>query len=276
MNITKLTENILLSAIGKNPAFFFDFDGTLSEIVPTPEQARLKPITRCVVKELSRKFPVGIISGRELNDLKRLVGLKGIFYSGNHGVEIDGPGLKFVEPHSARSSSYIEKLSRKIRTATQFYGSRINFKKYSVSVHYRTIDPNKVQPLLRSLNCVIAEPLSKGKIVKFHGKKVVELKPPVNWNKGSAIELITRKLHGIKMRNGTRNFVSVKIAGQKLVLPVFFGDDTTDEFGFETVNSFDGISVLVGKPHQETAAKYWVRSPDKLVELLVKFLLKLE
>lgn len=253
MSITKFSSQILLKATSKNPAFFFDFDGTLAEIVPTPEEAGLKPITRFVIEELAKKFHVGIISGRGLDEVRRLVGLKGIFYSGNHGVEIEGPGLKFVEPNSAKSSDYITSLGKKLEKALEAYRPRINSKKYSVSIHYRTVEPSRVKPLLVELNGIISGPFRDGKIDVFHGKKVVEIKAPVDWDKGKAIELILKKVG----KRGT---------------PVFFGDDTTDEYGFKKVNKMNGASIFVGKKHRKTAAKYWIESPSGLVGELAKFL----
>ncbi len=259
MSITKFTSEILLSATESNHVFFFDFDGTLSEIAPTPEEAELKPIAKRAIEELAKRFPVGIISGRKLEDLKKLVRVNGIFYSGNHGVEIEGPGLKFVEPNSARSVDYITSLGKEIKSNLKLYHPGINSKKYSVSIHYRTIEPAKVRLLLMELDKVISGPLRGGKIDVFHGKKVVEIKAPVDWDKGKALEMILRHLV-----NAGRDL-------DKLV-PVFFGDDKTDEYGFKKVNEMNGLSVFVGKKHRKTLAKYWIGSPSELIGALAKFL----
>ncbi len=265
MPTAKFSAQILFKAISKNPAFFFDFDGTLAEIVPTPEEAGLKPITRSIIEELAGKFPVGIISGRKVDEVRRLVGLDGIFYSGNHGVEIDGPGLKFVEPDSARSSDYITSLGEKIANAVSSYHPRINSKKYSVSIHYRTVEPSKVKPLLAELDRMIFEPLQKGRIDVFHGKKVVEIKAPVEWDKGNAIEMIMKSLVSVSRRSDKMDHV-------KTTIPIFFGDDTTDEYGFKRVNKMGGLSIFVGRKHRKTAAKFWTASPAELVGELAKFL----
>ncbi len=257
MSIAKFTYKILLKAADKIPVFFFDFDGTLADIVPTSEEAGLRPIARHAIEELSKISAVGIISGRKLSELKSLVRIRGIYYSGNHGVEIEGPGLKFVEPNSAKSSSYITSLAKRIEGELRPYRPRINSKIYSVSIHYRTVAPVKVKPLLGLLNEIISEPLRRGKIDVFHGKKVVEIKAPVDWDKGDAIEIIMRR---------------VKRTG----LPIFFGDDTTDEYGFRRVNELGGMSVFVGKKYRRTAAKYWIGSPAELVGELAKFLFELK
>jgi len=256
MSANKLTNGILLKAANKTPVFFFDFDGTLSDLAATSEQAKFKPIAKHVIEELSEKFHVGIVSGRKLDELRRLVGIKGIFYSGNHGVEIEGPKLKFIEPESAKSSAYIISLARKIEKRLGSYRPGINPKKYSVSVHYRTVDPQKVKELLSELDDIISAPFREGKIDVFHGKKVVEIKAPVNWNKGDAIDMIMRKVS----KKGT---------------PIFFGDDTTDEFGFRKVNALGGISIFVGSNNRKTSAKYRIGSPVELIGELAEFLFKL-
>ena len=75
-----------------------DYDGTLTPIVSRPEEAILSPEVREKVSALSKSptFSVGIISGRSLSEIRALVGIEGIYYAGNHGLEIEGPGLKFI------------------------------------------------------------------------------------------------------------------------------------------------------------------------------------
>ncbi len=253
MSPTKLTEKHLLKIEAKDPVFFFDFDGTLVNIVPTPEEVRLRNITRQVLEDLRSRFPLAIVSGRKLDDVRKLVGIKGIYYSGNHGVEIEGPGMVFVEPRSAKSAVYITSLGRELSDTLRPYSPRINSKGYSLSVHYRTMQPDIVPKMLREINRIVKAPLEAGKIEVFHGKKVVEVKPPVDWDKGKAIELIASRVG--KNRK-----------------PVFFGDDTTDEFGFRRVNALGGMSIFVGKNHRKTHAKLWIESPAELVGVLAKFL----
>lgn len=249
----RFSSELLLRRAGKNPVFFFDFDGTLTSIVETPDKVEFKRITKFILEELSENYPVGIISGRKLDELKKFVGVRGVFYSGNHGVEIEGPGLKFVEPNSAKSVGYITSLSRQIERVLRPYGALIESKKYSVSVHYRTVKPRLVPRLLSDLDVLVRQPLKEGKIKLLRGKKVVEVKAPVDWDKGKALEIILTRI-------GKRG------------KPIFFGDDLTDEFGFEKVNALGGISVFVGRLRRTTAAKYRIDSPAALVGELAEFL----
>lgn len=257
-----ITPSRLRSALLKReeegtPTFFFDFDGTLAEIEQTPDKVTFRPVARFIVEELAKSYTVGIITGRALPEIKKLVGIKGIYYSGNHGVEIEGPGLRFVEKNSARSVRFIGSLVKRIRRKLKPYGAIVQPKKYSVAVHYRTVEPRLVRNLLDDLETITASAVKSGKIRLQLGKKVVEIKPPVEWDKGKAIEKIIRK------RGKTGRVF-------------FFGDDMTDEDGFRKVNELKGVSVFVGELERETAAKYRLESPSALICELAKFLFETE
>lgn len=255
--LSRFKSDLLIRERGKNPVFFFDFDGTLTKIEQTPDRVRFRPIARFIVEELAKNYTVGIVTGRALPDIKKLVAIRGIYYSGNHGVEIEGPGLRFVEKNSARSVKFIDSLVPKIRRKLRPYGPIIQHKKYSIAVHYRTVESRFVRRLLDDLESITRQPLKAGKIKLQLGKKVVEIKAPVEWDKGKAVEKILEKTGK---------------AGKVF----FFGDDMTDEYGFEKVNSIKGISVYVGSLGRETAAKYQLESPAALVGALAEFLFEIE
>ncbi|MGC8595409.1 MAG: trehalose-phosphatase [Candidatus Kryptoniota bacterium] len=253
----KFRTETLLNIAGRNPVFFFDFDGTLTEIVERPHQVELKAITKFILEELVRRFNVGILSGRRLVDVKQLIGIKGLYYSGNHGVEIEGPDFRFIEPQSVGSYRYILSISKAISDKLAGTGALIEQKKYSVSIHYRNLNPKTVKKVLSELDAILGEPLRRGKIQILHGKKVIEVRPPVDWDKGKALRIILEKIDG---------------TGK----PVFFGDDITDEYGFREANRLKGISVFVGRKNRNTAAGYWIESPSALIGELSKFLFIVE
>ncbi len=254
---SRLKSEILARERGKYPVFFFDFDGTLARIEETPGKVKFRPVARSIVEELARNYTVGIISGRALPEIKKLVGIRGIFYSGNHGVEIEGPGIRFVEKKSAGSVKFIDSLDARIRKRLKRYGAIIQPKKYSIAVHYRTVEPRLVRGLLDDLEAITGPALKAGKIKLQPGKKVVEIKAPVEWDKGKAVEKILRKTG----RHG-RVF--------------FFGDDMTDEYGFQKVNEMKGVSVFIGSPERQTTAGYSLDSPAALIGELARFLFEAE
>lgn len=254
---SRFKSTLLLKEKSKEPLFFFDFDGTLTKIEQTPDKVRFRPVARFIIEELARNYTVGIITGRSLADIKKLIGIRGIYYSGNHGVEIEGPGLRFVEKNSAKSVKFIDSLVPKIRRKLRPYSPIVQHKKYSIAVHYRTVESRFVRRLLDDLESITLQPVKAGKIKLQLGKKVVEIKAPVEWDKGKAIETIMA-------RNGQTGRV------------FFFGDDMTDEFGFEKVNSLKGVSAYVGSLGRDTAAKYHLASPSALMGALAEFLFEVE
>ena len=91
-----------------------DYDGTLSPIASRPEEAILPPEVREQLYALTKKpaFRVGIISGRSLSEVKALVGIEGIYYAGNHGLEMEGPGLKFINPAAKATQAKLKDLAK--------------------------------------------------------------------------------------------------------------------------------------------------------------------
>ena len=239
--------------IGRHPVFLFDFDGTLAEIALTPDEVNFKPFTKYLIEKIAGSLPVGIISGRMLGELKKLVGINGIYYSGNHGIEIEGPGLHFIEPASSESINLMAELLKELRHKLSLYKCLIEDKKYSISIHYRTIDPKRVNDLLFDVSRILEKPLNRKEIKILNGKKVVEVKPPVEWNKGKGVEIIMRHLKNVDT-------------------PVFFGDDLTDEDAFETVNLLNGVSALIGNERSSTKAKFKLGSTHELAGLLARFI----
>ncbi len=75
----------------RRPAIFFDFDGTLSPIVDSPEAATLVPGADKALRALAALYPVAVLSGRDLDDIRERVGIPGLWYAGSHGFEMVGP-----------------------------------------------------------------------------------------------------------------------------------------------------------------------------------------
>jgi len=138
-----------------------DYDGTLLPIVERPELAILPQRTRGLLREVMgrRNFTVGIISGRALNDLKNRVGLEDLIYAGNHGLEIEGPGLRFVNPTAEEARPALQLLDQALsKEMGAIRGALVENKGLSLSVHYRLVEES-----LRTAS----------------GKKVYEVRPAV-------------------------------------------------------------------------------------------------
>ena len=95
----------------------FDFDGTLTSIVGEPKGVKLSSSIRGYIRKLSknRRVDIGIVSGRELKDIVGLVGVKGIYYAGNHGLEVKGPKDLFIHPLYKKYNPYVKKIAAILR-----------------------------------------------------------------------------------------------------------------------------------------------------------------
>jgi len=230
-----------------------DYDGTLTPIVDKPELAVLSQEIRKLLRALAKnqRYTVGIISGRALFDLKSKIGLDGIVYAGNHGLEIEGFGSSFLEPIAEEMRPFLNMLNNVLSaTLRGIKGVFVENKGLTLSVHYRMVEAaeeGKVKDTFKR----ITDPLHiTGKIRITRGKKVYEIRPPVDWDKGKAIAWLIAKL-----RNSCRK---VKI------LPVYLGDDLTDEDAFKVINKMDGISIVVGSDNFNSVARYFLKAPEEV------------
>ena len=237
--------------------FLSDYDGTLTPIVDEPESAILFRETRKLLRKLAknRRYTVGIVSGRALPDLKNKVGLEGIIYAGNHGLEIEGFGSSFLEPIAEEMRPFLQMLNRVLlATLRGIKGVFVEDKGLTLSVHYRMVDgaeETKVDDAFKK----VTDPLSvTGRIRVTQGKKVYEIRPPVAWDKGKAIAWLIAKFRESSGKGG--------------VLPIYMGDDLTDEDGFEVIEKNNGISIFVGGENSQSIARYFLESPEEVTEFL--------
>jgi len=235
-----------------------DYDGTLTPIVERPELANLTESTRLVVEALARlyKFRVGVISGRALADLKDKVGIRGIIYAGNHGMEIEGPGISFVNPLAEEFRPILRIVHYVLsRTLGRIRGVIVEDKGLSLSVHYRLVEEDKTEEVKNTFQRIAGGAQVLGKIRITSGKKVYEVRPAVAWDKGKAIKLLMKRYSKGGRKSG--------------LLPIYLGDDLTDEDGFRVIENYGkGLSVFVGEKGQHSAARYFLKSPVEVAAFL--------
>ena len=221
---------------------FLDFDGTLVPLVEDPDEARLGVPMRDLLKVLASRAGVltAIVSGRALSDLQTRVGVAGIVYAGNHGLEISGKGLRFMEPFSADRQGLLRQISECLtESLSNIPGVRVEYKGLTASVHHRQAPAEARPDIERIVTTVVAPGVSP-----FHlnqGKMVLEIVPRAAWNKGAAVCWINSRLAGPG------------------ALSVYVGDDQTDETAFRQLS--EGITVCVGRP-EVTSARFCVPDPD--------------
>jgi trehalose 6-phosphate phosphatase len=234
-------------------SLFLDFDGTLVPIEPDPRSPRPDEATVEVLKKLAgRKLLVTtIISGRAVEDLYSRIRVEGIIYAGNHGLEIFGRSLHFVEATAWNRRGELERLTEELSVLLgAVEGALVENKGLTASVHYRQAAPESLPEIQEVVRMTVAR--YNPMFLATQGRKVVEIVPATNWNKGSAVEWINRQLGGQR------------------VLSIYAGDDNTDERAFRTLP--DAVTIKVGHL-PETDARYRLPDPGALHELLLELTL---
>jgi trehalose-phosphatase len=238
---------------GPPPLVCLDYDGTLVPIVRRPEAARLSPAMRRVLRraQTGGRLRLAVVSGRALAWLRRRVGVAGMILIGNHGFEIAGPGLRYQHPGARRSLGVMRRIVREARRALAgIPGVLIEDKRVTVSLHWRGVPPGQVDRLRRLARGVL-RPWERRRAVRVTtGKRVLEVRPPVAWDKGRAVAWLRRAL------------------GVAPSAVWYIGDDTTDEDAFRTVNRGGGVSVRVGGRTGRSAARWRVTDAGDVRELV--------
>lgn len=227
-----------------------DYDGTVVPIAKTPAQAVLSGTSRKLFEKAARSpsLRFAFISGRSLSEIKKMAAIKGIFYAGNHGLEIEGPGIGFVHKKAKALSGELRTLFEKLsKSLCDHKGVLVEDKSLSISVHFRLADPSCEKILISK----IRDAVNKKTFRLSSGKKVIEIRPKQNWNKGNAVKVLMRRFKGY--------------------YPVYLGDDRTDEDAFSVLKK-KGLSIFVGQP-KKTLATYYLKD-HREVRSLVKMIVQ--
>lgn len=225
-----------------------DFDGTLSDIVESPEDAVLAPGTRRLLGALIVRpdIKVAILSGRALEDIKKRVDLPGIYYAGNHGLQIHGPQLEWTHPHVGELEASIWRpFAADLRDIP---GAIVEPKRLGMAIHYRKVPKRFVRRLADRVRARFASMRDRYRILR--GKKTFDIRSTVPWDKGHALDAIRNRLTGGWMG-------------------MFIGDDKTDEEGFRTLGP-RALTIRIGQVRTSSAQFVFShrRQVDRLLERL--------
>lgn len=210
-----------------NLFLLLDYDGTLTPIVKRPEKAILSRKRREILRQIAHhpSIKMAIISGRQLSDIKKLIAIPHIIYVGNHGFEIEIQGKHQIHPAAKYFVHILKKIKNKLARKIKIKGVLIEDKEFTLSIHYRLVSRQDLQSFHQLFSTIIES--WKKKIRITTGKKVIEIRPPFDWDKGKAVRWIISKLK------------------LKSYFPVYIGDDRTDEDAFRVLKG-KGISAKVG------------------------------
>ena len=225
-----------LRAEPERAAILLDVDGVLAPIVARPEEARVPDETREELRRLARTYAlVACVSGRTGSDARRLVGLDELVYVGEHGLELDpeAPGWR-----------------ARIRAFAETVAWPVEDKGLTLSFHYRTAeDPEAAEAYLLD---AAARARDDGLVPRF-GRMVLEVRPPLETNKGTAVRAL--------------------LAGRGLTRALYAGDDSTDLDAFRALDELEwgvrvGVASDEGPRGIAESADVVVESPQALLELL--------
>jgi len=256
-SVWKSCEEIKQRLKGKRIALFLDYDGTLTPIVEDYRKAELSGQMRDIIGKLARTFTVAVISGRDLENVRKLVGLDQIFYAGSHGFDIAGPhgwheelqqGKKFLADLDSAEAGLTEGLRN-------IDGAAVERKKFSIAVHFRQVPDEELPEMEKIVARVLAD---HSRLQRSSGKKVFDVKPRADWHKGKALLWLLEK------------FDPGEGAG---MVPIYIGDDTTDEDAFRVLRhgkaGDGGIGIVVrDDSKRETMAHYALEGTDDVADFL--------
>ena len=227
-----------------------DVDGTLAPIAPRPADATVPPVTHDALQTLARTdgVIVGLVSGRMADDVRRIVPITPAWVIGNHGAEIVSPdGHETVEP---RVSAF-EPVIAAARSELEAIGVAVENKRWTLTVHYRNAEPEAIPALREKVSRVAT---THG-LATFSGKKVVEIRPPVAVDKGTAVLALAERVGGL----------------EPVASLLYAGDDATDEDAFLALRSSAPRAVTIhvaGEGSPDTFAEYIVSDPREMGSLL--------
>ncbi|KAK9059231.1 hypothetical protein SSX86_021850 [Deinandra increscens subsp. villosa] len=268
----KSFHHIVNRAHKKKIVIFLDYDGTLSPIVDDPNRAFMSIDMHTAVKGVAKYFPTAIISGRSCDKVYELVGLTEISYAGSHGMDIIFPAKDTISINHTNYIRSTHKQGKKVnlfQPAREFIpvinevfrilvevtkdipGAFVENHKFCTSVHYRNVDEKSWPIIAQRVHDVLKD---YPRLILTHGRKVLEIRPLIDWDKGKAVEFLLESL-GLSNIND--------------VLPIYIGDDRTDEDAFKVLREGNrGYGILVSSVPKESKAFFSLRDTFEVKEFL--------
>ncbi|XP_068665679.1 probable trehalose-phosphate phosphatase C [Aristolochia californica] len=265
----KMFDQMMCGAKKRRIAVFLDYDGTLSPIVDEPDRAFMSEAMRSAVRDVAEHFPTAIISGRCRDKVYEFVQLPDVYYAGSHGMDIMVPSQ---HPNNCGNSDMklgneevlfqpakeflpkIDEIYKVLNERTmKIRGVLIENNKFCLSVHFRRVNEADWSILEEQVKNVL-----KG-YPNFRltwGRKVMEIRPCIKWDKGCALEYLLDTLG---------------LGTDADVLPFYLGDDRTDEDAFKVLERRgQGFPIIVSSIPRDTKASFSLRDPAEVMLFLLR------
>lgn len=229
-----------------------DYDGTLVPIASSPDAAQPSAELLSLLAPLAADpfFTVVVVSGRQLSDLCSLLPIPGISYIGTHGAELCTPdgAVRNLIPTGMLTMT-MARLRRELDPLfAQVPGLVLENKRFALALHYRGARPEVEEWAIGQLVTAVQAHRKQGMALEvLHGKKVSEVRP-IGLTKGNALRTV---LVGLPPRT----------------LPIYIGDDQTDEDAFQLLDRH-GLTILVADHPRLTAAHYLLNHPRDVLRFL--------
>lgn len=244
--------------LSRQPAgLLTDVDGTLSPIVDQPEMAGVHPEVPALLRRLVARLPlVAAVSGRPVSQLPEMVGVEGVVYVGNHGLEWWQGGRATVVPEAEPFLPAVAETMDHVRGQLELPGVILEGKGATGTIHYRLAqDTRRAREAI--LQLLVQCPSARGLQIS-EGRRVVNILPPIETSKGTAVQKLARD--------------------RGLSGAIYMGDDVTDMDAFQALSSLrragscDSLLVAVSSPEVPAdllqEADYQLEGVDAVVSFL--------
>lgn len=202
-----------------------------------------------VLHACARRFPVAVITGRALEDVKKRVRVRGVSFAGNHGLEWSVRGERSVVAVASRPQRALMSVKKSLGAiAVRYRGAFIEDKRYSLAVHYRHVRALRRNAFVQAVQDIV-HTIGGRHLRAVPGILILNILPNIGWNKGTA----ARMMHA-------------RLRRSKTSVPLFIGDDATDEDAFRALPI--GITVHVGRS-AKSAARFYLHSQHEVAKFLV-------
>ena len=177
------------------------------------------------LESLASQCHVAILSGRDLADIRSRVAIPGVWYAGSHGFELTEPDGTYHRNDAAASAvGVLDRAAAELgESLAEIPAVRVEHKRFAVAVHYREVAPEHIGEIVSATHKIG----QRDGLRVTNGRMLVELRPDIDWDKGTTLAWIRDRIDAIGS-----------------LLPIYIGDDLTDEDAFDAVQ-FDGIGIVV-------------------------------